>query len=88
MLDQRLLRNDPTLITGPLARRCMATDLSGLRQLALEARDLEQRRSELQAEGNRIGKEVGERIRGRRRPGRRGGEGAAGAGQPHQTPGG
>ena len=69
MLDQRLLRNDPTLITGPLARRGMATDLSGLRQLALEARDLEQRRSELQAEGNRIGKEVGERIRGGAAPG-------------------
>ncbi len=69
MLDQRLLRNDPTLITGPLARRGMATDLSGLRQLALEARDLEQRRSELQAEGNRIGKEVGERIRAGAAPG-------------------
>jgi len=69
VLDQRLLRNDPTLITGPLARRGLATDLSGLRQLALEARDLEQQRSELQAEGNRVGREVGERIKAGAAPG-------------------
>ncbi len=69
VLDQRLLRNDPTLITAPLARRGLATDLSGLQQLALQARDLEQQRSELQAEGNRIGRKVGERIRAGAAPG-------------------
>ena len=69
MLDQRLLRNDPTLITAPLARRGVDADLSALRQLALQARDLEQQRSDLQAEGNRIGREVGERIRSGVSPG-------------------
>ncbi len=63
VLDQRLLRDDPSLITEPLARRGLAVDLAPLQQLALAARDLEQQRSDLQAEGNRIGREVGEKIR-------------------------
>ncbi len=63
VLDQRLLRDDPSLITEPLARRGLTVDLAPLQQLALAARDLEQQRSDLQAEGNRIGREVGEKIR-------------------------
>ncbi|MFN5194843.1 MAG: serine--tRNA ligase [Cyanobacteriota bacterium] len=63
MLDQRLLRDDPDRIRGPLARRGLDVDLSALQQIARQERDLEQRRSELQAEGNRIGREVGQRIR-------------------------
>ena len=64
MLDQRLLRDNPELISQQLARRGLTLDLSGLQQLALQGRDLEEERSTLQAEGNRIGKEVGLKIKG------------------------
>jgi seryl-tRNA synthetase len=41
----------------------MTVDLSGLQQIARQGRDLEEERSNLQAEGNRIGKEVGLKIK-------------------------
>jgi seryl-tRNA synthetase len=64
MLDQRLLRDNPEQIVSQLARRGLQVDLTGLQQIALQERDLEQLRSELQAEGNQIGRQVGELIRG------------------------
>ena len=64
MLDQRLLRDNPDLISQQLARRNMTVDLSGLQQIARQGRDLEEQRSNLQADGNRIGKEVGLKIKG------------------------
>ena len=63
MLDQRLLRENPELITEQLGRRGMKLDLTGLQLMARQERDLEEKRSNLQAEGNRIGKEVGQRIK-------------------------
>ena len=63
MLDQRLLRDNPELITEQLGRRGMTLDLTGLQLIAKQARDLEEQRSNLQAEGNRIGKEVGLKIK-------------------------
>jgi len=63
VLDQRLLRDNPALISQQLARRGLNVDLTGLQLIAQDERALEQRRSELQAEGNRIGKEVGQKIR-------------------------
>jgi seryl-tRNA synthetase len=63
VLDQRLLRDNPELIATQLGRRGMSLDLTGLQLIARQARDLEERRSNLQAEGNRIGKEVGLRIK-------------------------
>ncbi|MCP9926333.1 serine--tRNA ligase [Cyanobium sp. CH-040] len=64
MLDQRLLRDNPERIVSQLARRGLQVDLTGLQLIARQERDLEQRRSELQAEGNRIGRQVGELMRG------------------------
>lgn len=64
MLDQRLLRDNPELITEQLGRRGMTLDLTGLQLIARQERDLEEQRSNLQAEGNRIGKEVGLKIKG------------------------
>ncbi len=69
MLDQRLLRDNPERIVSQLARRALVVDLTGLQLMASQERDLEQRRSELQAEGNRIGRQVGELIRGGAAPG-------------------
>ena len=69
MLDQRLLRENPDLIATQLARRGISLDLGELQQLAQQVRDLEEQRSGLQAEGNRIGKEVGSLIKGGAAPG-------------------
>jgi len=64
VLDQRLLRENPELIRQQLGRRGLELDLTGLQQIALQERDLEETRSTLQAEGNQIGREVGQLIRG------------------------
>jgi seryl-tRNA synthetase len=68
VLDQRLLRDDPELIRRQLSRRGLEVDLTGLQQIACQERDLEEQRSSLQAEGNRIGREVGQRIQAGARP--------------------
>lgn len=59
MLDQRLVRDNPDLIARELGRRGLDVDLTGLQLIAQQQRNLEEQRSTLQAEGNRIGKEVG-----------------------------
>ena len=64
MLDQRLLRDNPERISQQLGRRRLEVDLTPLQRMALEERDLEEQRSNLQADGNRIGKEVGQLIKG------------------------
>jgi seryl-tRNA synthetase len=63
VLDLRLVREHPELIEQQLARRGMALDLTGLQLIACQERDLQQQRSGLQAEGNQIGRDVGERMR-------------------------
>jgi seryl-tRNA synthetase len=63
VLDQRLLRTNPELIATQLGRRGMQLDIQALQRLASQERDLQEQRSDLQAEGNRIGKEVGQCIR-------------------------
>ena len=63
MLDQRLVRENPELIATQLGRRGLNVDLISLQQIAQHQRDLEQERSTLQAEGNRIGKDVGQKIK-------------------------
>jgi seryl-tRNA synthetase len=63
VLDQRLVRENPDLIARELGRRGLEVDLTGLQLMAQQQRNLEEQRSSLQAEGNRIGKEVGVRIK-------------------------
>ncbi len=63
MLDQRLVRENPTHLTHELGRRGLNLNLSPLQLIAQELRDLSDKRSKLQSEGNRIGKEVGTLIR-------------------------
>ena len=62
MLDQRLVRDNPEVIASQLGRRGKAFDLTKLQLIAQQQRNLEEHRSGLQAEGNRIGKEVGRQI--------------------------
>jgi seryl-tRNA synthetase len=68
VLDQRLLRDNPEVMAEQLRRRGLEVDLSDLQEIARLERDLEESRSDLQAEGNRIGKEVGQRMREGGRP--------------------
>ncbi len=63
MINQRLVRDNPELISLGLGRRGIDLNLSSLQQIAKEQRNIEEQRSILQAEGNRIGKEVGRQIK-------------------------
>ena len=64
MIDQRLVRDNPEVIAQQLKRRGKSFDLTGLQLIARQQRGLEEERSTLQADGNRIGKEVGLKIKG------------------------
>ena len=63
MIDQRLVRNNPEVIAQQLKRRGKSFDLTGLQLIARQQRAIEEERSTLQADGNRIGKEVGLKIK-------------------------
>ena len=63
MIDQRLVRDNPEVIAQQLKRRGKSIDLAGLQLIARQQRGLEEERSTLQADGNRIGKEVGLKIK-------------------------
>ncbi len=62
MIDQRLLINDPASIEEGLKSRGMDVDLGPLQKLCKDLKRLEEKRNILQAEGNLIGKEVGQKI--------------------------
>ena len=64
MIDQRLVRDNPEVIAQQLKRRGKSIDLTGLQLIARQQRGIEEERSTLQADGNRIGKEVGLKIKG------------------------
>ena len=63
MIDQKLLRNNPDLIEEGLKSRGMNVDLAPLQKLSKDLKVLEEKRNLLQAEGNAIGKKVGEQIK-------------------------
>jgi len=63
VLDQRLVREKPNAIARELSRRGIKVDLIPLQQIAQQQKEIEQERSNLQAEGNLIGKTVGEKIK-------------------------
>ncbi len=63
MIDQRLLRNNPALIEEGLKSRGMKIDLGPLQKYCKELKELEEKRNLLQAQGNSIGKEVGQKIK-------------------------
>lgn len=63
MIDLKLLRDDPQKVQARLATRG-EFDLSEILALDQRQRELEQRRSLLQAQSNDIGKQVGEQIKG------------------------
>ena len=63
MIDQRLVRDNPEIIAQQLKRRGKSIDFTGLQLIARQQRGLEEERSTLQADGNRIGKEVGLKIK-------------------------
>ncbi|ABM76219.1 Seryl-tRNA synthetase [Prochlorococcus marinus str. NATL1A] len=63
MIDQRLLRENPNLISEGLKSRGMDVDLGPLQKFCKDLKDLEEKRNSLQAQGNSIGKEVGQKIK-------------------------
>ncbi|ABX09206.1 Seryl-tRNA synthetase [Prochlorococcus marinus str. MIT 9211] len=63
VLDQRLIRENPKLIIEGLQTRGIQVDLGDLQLDIEKLKQIEQQRNLLQAEGNEIGKEVGQKIR-------------------------
>ncbi len=63
MIDQRLLRENPNLISEGLRSRGMDIDLGPLQKCCKDLKELEEKRNSLQAQGNSIGKEVGQKIK-------------------------
>ena len=63
MIDQRLLRENPNLISEGLKSRGIDVDLGPLQKFCKDLKELEEKRNSLQAEGNSIGKEVGQKIK-------------------------
>ncbi len=63
MIDQRLLRDNPRLIEEGLKSRGMNVDLGPLQKFCKDLKELEEKRNSLQAQGNSIGKEVGQKIK-------------------------
>tara|TARA_B100001057_G_scaffold23593_1_gene21815 strand:+ start:1957 stop:3234 length:1278 start_codon:yes stop_codon:yes gene_type:complete len=69
VIDQRLVRDNPVAIARQIGRRGHAVDLTKLQVILQQHRQLEEERSTLQAQGNRIGKEVGLKIKDGADPG-------------------
>ena len=63
MIDLRLLRENPSLIEEGLKRRGIALDLRPLQKSSKKLKEIEEKRSQIQAKGNSIGKEVGLKIK-------------------------
>ena len=63
MINQRLLRENPNLISEGLKSRGMDVDLGPLQKFCKDLKELEEKRNSLQAQGNSIGKEVGQKIK-------------------------
>ena len=63
MIDLRLLRENPNLISEGLKSRGMDVDLGPLQKFCKDLKELEEKRNSLQAQGNSIGKEVGQKIK-------------------------
>ena len=62
MLDLRFIRQNPSQAAHELSKRGISVDFQELQQIANKQLNLENQISELQREGNQIGKEVGEKI--------------------------
>ncbi len=63
MIDHKLLRENPNLIAEGLKSRGMDIDLGALQKSCKDLKELEEKRNSLQAKGNLIGKEVGQKIK-------------------------
>ena len=60
MLDQKLIRENPTLVEKKLSRRGKNFDLSNLHQLTLKVKDTDIELSNLQSESKKLSKLIGD----------------------------
>mgnify|MGYP001179903226 CR=1 FL=1 len=63
MLDHRIVRENPKQIALQLQRRGITLDLLPVQAIAIEQRTLQEERSKLQSNANKIGNEVGDKIK-------------------------
>ncbi len=64
MLDIRQIRENPEAVQQRLSQRGKGYDLAPILTLDQQQRELETQRSDLQAQGNAVGKAVGQKIKG------------------------
>ena len=60
MLDQKLIRENPTFVEKKLSRRGKSFELSNLHQLTVKIKDIDIELSNLQFEGKKLSKSIGE----------------------------
>ena len=60
MLDQKLIRENPTIVEKKLSRRGKIFDISNLHKLTLEIKDIDIELSNLQSESNKLSKSIGQ----------------------------
>ena len=60
MLDQKLIREDPTFVEKKLSRRGKTFELSNLHQLTLKIKETDIELSNLQSESKKLSKLIGE----------------------------
>tara|TARA_Y100001968_G_scaffold333616_1_gene397652 strand:- start:3497 stop:4774 length:1278 start_codon:yes stop_codon:yes gene_type:complete len=63
VLDHRIVRENPKQIALQLQRRGITLDLLPVQAIAIEQRTLQEERSKLQSNANKIGNEVGDKIK-------------------------
>ena len=68
MLNPREIRENSSFIEEGLNRRGLKVNLDLLKAHSKKLKELEQQRSNLQAEGNAVGKEVGKQIKAGKQP--------------------
>ena len=63
MLDQRLIRENPSFVEEKLSTRAKAIDLSQIHNLTLKSKDIDIELCNLQSESKKISKLIGDKIR-------------------------
>ena len=69
MLDLKQIRDNPDRVQEKLNQRHGSYQISPIVQLDQQRRELEVQRSNLQARGNEIGKQVGQKMKSGSQPG-------------------
>ena len=63
MLDQKLIRENPTLVENNLSLRGKIYDITSIHKLTIKSKDLDSEISSLQSKSKKLSKIIGQEIR-------------------------